>query len=106
MPPPAPPQGGFPAVWGCLLSLPPPAPDGETYLFTTAAAAAMGVAVCTISAWRRRGVLVPVEGSPARKPLYRLTDLRKAEQSARTNAIRLPGQPAAGRVRRLRGVTL
>jgi hypothetical protein len=86
------------------MLLPAAAADGETYLFTKAAAAAMGVADCTISQWRRRGLLEPVPGSPPRKPLYRLTDLRKAEREARENAIRTSGSDL--RVRRLRGVDL
>ena len=78
--------------------------DGETYLLTKAAAEAIGVAECTVSQWRRRGLLEPVPGSPPRKPLYRLSDLRKAEQVARENAIRTSGTDV--RVRRLRGLDL
>ena len=84
------------------MLLPQAAADGETYLFTKAAAEAMGVAECTISQWRRRGLLEPLDGSPPRKPLYRLSDLRSAEQQARENAIRTSGSDA--RVRRLRGI--
>lgn len=86
------------------MLLPAESVDGETYLFTKDAASAMGVAQCTISQWRRRGLLEPVDGCPPRKPLYRLTDLRKAEQVARENAIRTSGSDL--RVRRLRGLDL
>jgi hypothetical protein len=94
------------AAWAGVvpLLLPPVSADGETYLFTKDAASAMGVAQCTISQWRRRGLLEPVDGCPPRKPLYRLTDLRKAEQAARENAIRTSGSDL--RVRRLRGIDL
>lgn len=86
------------------MILPAAAADGETYLFTKDAAVAMGVAMCTISQWRRRGILEPVDGCPPRKPLYRLSDLRRAEQVARENAIRTSGSDL--RVRRLRGLDL
>ena len=89
---------------GPVMLLPAAAADGETYLFTKAAAEAMGVADCTISQWRRRGILEPVDGCPPRKPLYRLSDLRRAEQVARENAIRTSGSDL--RVRRLRGLDL
>ena len=86
------------------LLLPPERDDGETYLLTKAAAEAMGVAVPTISQWRRRGLIDPVPGSPPRKPLYRLSDLRRAEQRARENYIAATGTD--DRVRRLYGIEL
>lgn len=84
------------------MLLPPEHTDGETYLLTKAAAEAMGVAVPTISQWRRRGLIDPVPGSPPRKPLYRLSDLRRAEQRARENYIAATGTD--DRVRRLYGI--
>ena len=106
LPPPRPRRAGVRAARRGVspLLLPPVSADGETYLFTKAAAEAIGVAECTVSQWRRRGLLEPVPGSPPRKPLYRLTDLRRAEQVARANAIRTSGTDA--RVRRLRGLDL
>jgi len=86
------------------LLLPGPSDDGETYILTKAAAEAMGVAVCTISQWRRRGYLEPVKGSPPRKPLYRLSDVRRAEKLTRDRAIEATGSDK--QVRRMRGVSL
>jgi hypothetical protein len=86
------------------LLLPEPASDGEIYILTKDAAAAMGVAVCTVSQWRRRGYLEPVPGSPPRKPLYRLSDVRRAEKLTRDNAIRVSGSDA--QVQRMRGVEI
>jgi predicted site-specific integrase-resolvase len=83
------------------LLLPDAAEDGETYVFTKAAAEAMGVAECTVSQWRRRGYLEPVPGSPPRKPLYRLSDVRRAEKLTRDNAIRVSGSDR--QVQRMRG---
>jgi hypothetical protein len=89
---------------GRPLLLPEPASDGEIYILTKDAAAAMGVAVCTVSQWRRRGYLEPVPGSPPRKPLYRLSDVRRAEKLTRDNAIRVSGSDA--QVQRMRGVEI
>jgi hypothetical protein len=73
------------------LLLPPAAPDGETYLFTKEAAAAVGVAVCTISQWKAKGYIEPLPGSPPRKPLYSLSALRRAERETRERAIEATG---------------
>lgn len=84
------------------MLLPPPGPDGEIYVFTKDAAKAMGVAACTVTQWRRRGYLEPVEGSPPHKPLYRLSDVRRAEKTTRDNAIRVSGSDS--QVQRMRGL--
>ena len=84
------------------MLLPPAGPDGEVYVFTKDAAEAMGVAPCTVSQWRKRGYLKPLEGSPPRKPLYRLSDVRRAERITRENAIKACGSDT--QVQRLRGV--
>jgi len=85
------------------MRLPEPRKDGETYLTTTQSAFVIGVATCTISAWRKRGWITPIPGSPNRRPVYRLSELRLTEQVARENAIKATGTDE--RVRRLRGVT-
>lgn len=61
----------------------------------------MGVSPCTVTQWRNRGYLQPVEGSPPRKPLYRMRDVEDAEHQARLNAIRTSGSDR--KVRRQRG---
>lgn len=66
-------------------------PDGEEYWTTKQAAEAMGVAPSTVSTWRRNGYLIPVEGSPPRKPIYRKMDVTRAEKTAYENAIRTSG---------------
>lgn len=76
-------------------------PDGEEYVLTKEAAEAMGVSPCTVTQWRNRGYLRPVEGSPPRKPLYRMRDVEDAEHQARLNAIRTSGSDR--KVRRQRG---
>jgi hypothetical protein len=82
------------------VELPPPAPDGITYVVTKTAAALIGVAECTITRWRSLGYLRPVEGSPPRRPLYRWPDIIEAEYQARQAAIRASGTDA--QVRRIR----
>ncbi len=83
------------------MLLPSAAPDGEQYLFTKEAAEAMGVAVCTVSSWRRKGLISPLPGSPPRKPLYSLAQLRQAEEQTRERAIAATGTDRA--VQRKRG---
>src|SRR6266446_4569988 len=68
----------FPGV-NAPVELPPPAPDGVTYVVTKTAAALIGVAECTITRWRHLGYLEPVPGSPPRRPLYRWPDVVEAE---------------------------
>jgi hypothetical protein len=82
------------------VELPPPAPDGVTYVVTKTAAALIGVAECTITRWRHLGYLEPVPGSPPRRPLYRWPDVVEAEYRARQAAIAASGTDA--QVRRLR----
>lgn len=72
---------------GCFMI----GPDGVEYWTTKQAADAMDVAPSTISTWRRNGYLTPVEGSPPRKPLYRMLDVTRAEKIAYENAIRTSG---------------
>jgi len=86
----------------CPLLLPPEAGDGEVYVLTKTAAEAMGVAMCTISQWARRGYLTPMPWSPPRKPVYRLSDVRKAEKLTRDNALRTSGTDR--QVQRMRGL--
>lgn len=66
-------------------------PDGEEYWTTKEAAAAMEVAPSTISTWRARGYLTPVEGSPPRRPLYLRADVVRAEKTAYKAALRTSG---------------
>lgn len=73
---------------GVLLMI---GPDGEEYWTTKQAAEAMDVAPSTVSTWRRNGYLIPVEGSPDRKPIYRKLDVIHAEKIAYDNAIRTSG---------------
>jgi hypothetical protein len=73
------------------MELPAPAPDGRIYLNTSQAAELLNVAACTISAWKNRGHLTPLAGSPPRKPLYLYDDLIKAEFTAWQNALRTSG---------------
>lgn len=73
------------------MDLPDAAFDGEYYVTTARAARLLGIATCTISAWKKRGYLAPVEGSPPSRPLYLWTDVLEAEYTARQNAIRTSG---------------
>jgi len=73
------------------MELPPPAPDGVIYLTTTQAAKLAGVACCTITSWRHKGYLKPLEGSPPRKPMYSFKAVCEAEFQAWQNAIRTSG---------------
>jgi hypothetical protein len=79
MPPPGKTARGF--------QLPREAPDGRIYVTTTQAAELAQVAVCTISKWKKSGLLTPHPDSPPRQPVYDLEDVRTAEQAARRKAI-------------------
>jgi hypothetical protein len=69
------------------IELPAPAADGRTYVSTRQAAAAVDVAPCTISRWKREQLLTPLPGSPPRQPMYDLEAVRDAERAARQKAI-------------------
>lgn len=85
--------------WGLLrfrgvvspVELPEVTRDGETYLTTRQAAQLAKVADCTITSWRKKKLLTPVDGSPPRRPLYRMTDVLDAEVQAWKNAIAASG---------------
>ncbi len=62
--------------------------DGEIYMDTRGAADEFGVAPCTISKWKQRGLLEPMPQSPFNKPIYRMVDVARAEKAARDNALR------------------
>lgn len=62
--------------------------DGEIYMDTQGAAEEFGVAPCTVSKWKQRGLLVPMPQSPRNKPIYRMVDVACAEKAARDNAKR------------------
>ncbi len=62
--------------------------DGEIYMDTQGAADEFGVAPCSISKWKQRGLLKPIPQSPPGKPIYRLVDVARAEKAARDNAAR------------------
>lgn len=66
--------------------LPDPAQDGEIYLTTAQAAAAMGRKPPAIRRWVRIGYLA--EAAPG---LYRFSDVTAAEKRARDAAIRTSG---------------
>ncbi|WP_307801573.1 MerR family transcriptional regulator [Actinomadura violacea] len=66
-------------------------PDAEEYWTTAQAAAALGVSPSTISTWRTRGYMDPVEGSPPRRPIYRRADVVQAEKAAYQAALRTSG---------------
>jgi hypothetical protein len=66
-------------------------PDGEEYWTTKQAAAAMDVSPSTISTWRTNGYLQPADASPSRRPLYRRSDVVKAERLAYEAALRTSG---------------
>lgn len=73
------------------FELPEPAPDDRIYVSTKQAAAAMRVAPCTITWWRSRGYLTPLDGCPPRKPLYAWEDVIAAEHRAWEAAIKASG---------------
>ena len=62
--------------------------DGEIYMDTRGAADEFGVAPCTISKWKQRGLLKPIPQSPLNKPIYRMVDVARAEKAARDNVLR------------------
>lgn len=62
--------------------------DGEIYMDTQGAAEEFGVAPCTISKWKQRGLLQPIPESTWNKPIYKLVDVARAEKAARDNASR------------------
>lgn len=63
--------------------------DGINSLLSTSEAANVaGVAVCTISNWRSRGLLQPSDADAAGRPLYKLLDVAKAERATREKARR------------------
>ncbi|WP_141575913.1 helix-turn-helix domain-containing protein [Actinomadura sp. WMMA1423] len=66
-------------------------PDGEEYWTTKQAATAMEVSPSTISTWRTNGYLTPADGSPPRRPIYRRSDVVKAERLAYEAALRTSG---------------
>lgn len=73
------------------MELPEPAADGRVYLSTKGAAELFGVRACTISSWKTKGYLRPLDGSPPRKPLYSYDDLVQAEYTAWQAALRTSG---------------
>lgn len=89
------------------MELPAPAPDGQVYVTTGQAAVLLDVAPCTITSWRYKGYLAPIEGSPPRKPIYLWADVLEAEHTAWRRAVETSGtdrhikrrQPAAGGAR-------
>lgn len=84
---------GLLRFWGVAspVDLPAPASDGETYLTTQQAALLARVAECTITSWKNKKLLVPVPGSPPRKPIYRMDDVLAAERQAWKRAIQASG---------------
>ncbi len=66
-------------------------PDGEEYLTTKQAAAAMDVAPSTVSGWRRKGYLEPHPLSGEGRPIYRKLDVARAEKAAYDAAMRTSG---------------
>jgi hypothetical protein len=73
------------------LYLPEPAPDGVIYVRTQQAADAMGVHKSTITRWRARGYLKPLDGCPPHMPMYAWEDVITAEYTARMAAITWSG---------------
>ena len=73
------------------MELPEPAANGVVYLCTRQAAELFGVACCTISSWKTKGYLRPLDGSPPRKPMYAYDDLVQAEYTAWQAALRTSG---------------
>lgn len=68
------------------------AEDGEIYMDTQGAAEEFGVAACTVSNWKRRGLLTPIPESLPGKPIYRLVDVARAEKAARDRKPRRRGK--------------
>ena len=74
------------------MLLPEPAPDGQIYVSTAQAAAAMGRKPPAVRRWVRIGYLA--EAAPG---LYRLSDVAAAEKRARDAAIRTSGTDTRAR---------
>jgi len=66
-------------------------PDGIEYWTTKQAAEALDVSPSTVSGWRRKGYLAPIDGSPPRRPIYRKLDVARAEKTAYDAAMRTSG---------------
>lgn len=58
------------------------------------AALAAGITPATLRDWRRRGLITPVGGT-ARRPLYAVADLHRAQQAPKSRRTQLPGAIAA-----------
>jgi len=68
---------------------PVPAPDGLDTLVTTAQAAALaGVGPSAVRTWAHRGLLAASGLDERGRPLYRLRDVARAEQTTRRRARR------------------
>lgn len=60
------------------------APEGlNTLINTTEAATIAGVSVAAISRWKERGLIEPAGLDERNRPLYRLSDIAKAERKTR-----------------------
>lgn len=66
-------------------------PDDIEYWTTKQAAEGMDVSPSTVSGWRRKGYLTPIDESPPGRPIYRKLDVARAEKTAYDAAIRTSG---------------